>query len=75
MTFDLIANQSKIERAKWLHHLYDQQRDEIAALKLANVSIYAKMETEKALMESSLDNFFLIVNAIVVFLVQVRNLG
>ena len=75
MTFDLIANQNETQRARWLHHLYDQQREEIAALKLANASIYAKMETEKALMESSLDNFFLIVNAIVVFLVQVRNLG
>ena len=75
MTFDALIAQNETQRARWLHHLYDQQLEEIAVLKLANASIYAKMESEKALMESSLDNFFLIVNAVVVFLVQVRKLG
>ena len=68
---ELLA-QNASDRARWLHQLVADQRAQITALNRSIDDLEDSFDKNKVLMEDSMNNFFLIVNAIVVFLVQVR---
>ena len=68
---ELLA-QNTSDRARWLHQLVADQRAQITALNRSIDDLEDGFDKNKELMEESMNNFFLIVNAIVVFLVQVR---
>ena len=67
------SGQNATTRARWLHDSFGRLRDDRASLAHAIDTLTKKYNSEKAIFNDNMDNFLLIVNAIVIFLVQVNS--
>ena len=66
------TGQNATTRARWLHDSFGRLRDDRASLTHAIDTLTKQYDTEMAISNANVDNFLLIVNAIVIFLVQVK---